>query len=177
MSDSQVRYGLSIAPRWRLTRVSGVLDAAGDLRGDRGPVAGDLRGPRPAKARKHRRNDSRRSPCFRGFSPVFAGLRKTLTNRPNRTVFEPRDGRGDRAAAWNAVAALSGSRHRAAGIGGNPVLLATQQPTALLGEGEAGRCGRRELRRRPGLQRGLYRRGLRDFDRHSFSLADEADGP
>jgi hypothetical protein len=74
--------------------------------------------------------------------------------------------------------ALSGSRHRvAAGIGGNQVLLATQQPTTLLGKGEARRCGRRELRRRPGLQRDLYRRGLRSFDRHRFSLADEADGP
>jgi hypothetical protein len=49
--------------------------AAGDLRGDCGPAAGDLRGLRPAKARKHRRNDSRRSGEP---SPRFALVRHPL---------------------------------------------------------------------------------------------------
>ena len=59
------------------------------------------------------------------------------------------------------------------------LLFAAQRPGALFWESEAGRCGDREVRRRPGLQWGL-RRGdfcLKDFDHHTLRLADEADGP
>ncbi len=58
---------------------------AGDLRGDCGPVAGGLRGPRPPKAREHGRNGRRRSPVFSG---VFARVccPSPTTNQSGRTV-------------------------------------------------------------------------------------------
>jgi len=50
--------------------------AAGDSRGDCGPVAAICGEARPAKARKHGRNDPcRSSASFRDFPLAFAGLR------------------------------------------------------------------------------------------------------
>jgi hypothetical protein len=66
-------------------RSDGSGGATDGLRGICGGIAVPLRGVcggrdhrRPANTGETTHADP---PCFRGFSPVFAGLRKTLTNR------------------------------------------------------------------------------------------------